>query len=110
MKIQRQFGNRQSNHILSIRLDYWLQFPGRRGIPPFSWKPGPLSLAKQLLGRVHERWRVHERSTDINLLDGGHIENLAIYELPRRRRKFIVVIDGECDQMRLMGFLRLDEV
>ena len=85
--------------MFNIRLDYWLQFPRRLAIPPFSWKPGPWYLAKQLLGRVDER------STYVNLSDGGHVENLAIYELLRRRCKFIVAVDGECDPMITCGSL-----
>jgi hypothetical protein len=33
----------------------------------------------------------------VNLSDGGHIENLGIYELLRRRCKLIIAIDGEAD-------------
>jgi hypothetical protein len=43
---------------------------------------------------------MHERSGYLNLSDGGHIENLAVYELLRRRCKFIVVVDaGQEPQM-----------
>jgi hypothetical protein len=31
------------------------------------------------------------------LTDGGHIENLGIYELLRRRCRLIIAIDGEAD-------------
>jgi hypothetical protein len=95
--------------LFNIRLDYWLRFPGRSAIPFLSWKPGPTYLAKQLLGQVDEK------STYINLSDGGHIENLAIYELLRRRCKFIVAIDGECDPkitcgslLTLINFAKID--
>jgi hypothetical protein len=33
----------------------------------------------------------------LNLSDGGHIENLGVYELLRRRCKFIICVDGESD-------------
>ncbi len=95
--------------MFNIRLDYWLRFPGRRQIAPFTWKPGPWYLAKQLLSQVDEK------STYINLSDGGHLENLAIYELLRRRCKFIVAIDGECDPkitcgslLTLINFAKID--
>jgi hypothetical protein len=39
-----------------------------------------------------------EKTTFLNLSDGGHIENLGVYELLRRRCKFVVVVDGEQDQ------------
>jgi hypothetical protein len=38
-----------------------------------------------------------ETKSWVNLSDGGHIENLAVYELLRRRTKFIICIDGEAD-------------
>jgi hypothetical protein len=38
-----------------------------------------------------------EKGTWLNLSDGGHIENLGIYELLRRRCKLIVSVDGESD-------------
>ena len=42
------------------------------------------------------------------MTDGGHIENLGIYELLRRRCKFIVSIDGEADpKLTFQGSLTL---
>jgi hypothetical protein len=38
-----------------------------------------------------------ETDTWLNLSDGGHIENLGIYELLRRRCKLIISVDGESD-------------
>ena len=37
--------------------------------------------------------------------DGGHIENLGVYELLRRRCQYIVAIDGEQDQRMTFGAL-----
>jgi hypothetical protein len=39
----------------------------------------------------------NENRPYINVSDGGHIENLGVYELLRRRCKYIVAIDGEQD-------------
>ena len=36
-------------------------------------------------------------SKHINLSDGGHIENLGVYELLRRQCRLIIAGDGECD-------------
>jgi len=77
--------------VLNIRLDYWLPLPGRWRVPVIGRMPGPWYLLRQVLGNVTER------STFVNLSDGGHIENLGLYELLRRRCKFIVAVDGECD-------------
>ncbi len=44
----------------------------------------------------------------MNVSDGGHIENLGIFELLRRRCRFIIVIDGERDsEMRFGGLVKL---
>jgi hypothetical protein len=44
----------------------------------------------------------------INVSDGGHIENLGVYELLRRRCKYIVAIDGEQDEtMTFQGLTTL---
>jgi len=34
----------------------------------------------------------------VNLSDGGHLENMGLYELVRRRCKFIIVCDSEADK------------
>jgi hypothetical protein len=56
-----------------------------------------------------------EKCRYLNLSDGGHIENLAAYELLRRRCKFIVCVDGgqepgmECtDLIRLERYASID--
>jgi hypothetical protein len=75
--------------LLNVRLGYWVRHPKRQ-----SWlgdRPGVGYLLREMVG-----W-MDERAPFINLSDGGHIENLAIYELLRRRCKFIVAIDGEQD-------------
>ena len=49
-----------------------------------------------------------EKEAWINLSDGGHIENMGVYELLRRRCKFIISIDGEADpQSTFQGHLTL---
>jgi hypothetical protein len=85
--------------MLNIRLDYWLAVPNRKRVPLLTWHPGPWYLLRQAFG-----W-MDEKSTFVNVSDGGHIENLAIYELLRRRCRFIVAIDGECDPNLSCGSL-----
>ena len=41
--------------------------------------------------------RPSDQSEYVYLSDGGHFENLGIYEMVRRRCRFIVVLDGGCD-------------
>jgi hypothetical protein len=47
----------------------------------------------------------------LNVSDGGHIENLGVYELLRRRCKYIVAIDGEQDpKMTFHAFTTLQRL
>jgi hypothetical protein len=53
---------------------------------------GPFYLIKEMLGLINEK------SSFVNLSDGGHLENMGLYELVRRRCKYIIVGDGEADK------------
>jgi hypothetical protein len=75
--------------VLNIRLGFWIRHPQRRG---FFRSPGFLCLLRETLGLG-----MTETATWLNLSDGGHIENMAVYELLRRRCKFILCVDGEAD-------------
>jgi hypothetical protein len=74
--------------LLNVRLGYWMRHPKNLALPG---PPGVSYLFREMTGQMHEGLGF------VNLSDGGHIENLAIYELLRRRCKFIVAIDGEED-------------
>lgn len=80
--------------LLNIRLGYWLANPGmlkdygkkklRAGIGPYYFSLETFGL-------------LDEARLNVYLTDGGHIENLGIYELLRRRCKVIVAVDAEAD-------------
>ncbi|MGY8633666.1 cell division protein [Bradyrhizobium sp. 14AA] len=96
--------------LLNVRLGYWLSNPRyveaavrpqRRSTPLFLWS--------EISGRLYEN------SDGVYLTDGGHIENLGVYELLRRRCKVIVVVDAEADApmnfsslMKLQRYARID--
>jgi predicted acylesterase/phospholipase RssA len=75
--------------LLNVRLGFWILQPGRK-----KWlkAPGFSCLIREMTGI-----RMSEKQAWINLSDGGHLENMAIYELLRRRCKFIICVDGESD-------------
>jgi hypothetical protein len=98
--------------LLNVRLGYWLPNPGfvagtQRWRAVGRWLalrlgPGPSYLWREALGRVDSK------GPFVNLSDGGHIENLAIYQLLRRRCRLIIAVDGEQDgALRFDGLLRL---
>lgn len=74
--------------LLNVRLGFWIKKPPASGLN----NPGFLCLLREMTGTG-----LTEKARWLNLSDGGHIENLAIYELLRRRCKFIICVDGESD-------------
>ena len=85
--------------VLNIRLGYWM-------INPMYFDPdkrtvwmrigrlfsvGVVRFFQELIGKITYK------TSYVYLSDGGHIENLGIYELVRRQCRLIIVGDGECD-------------
>ena len=86
--------------LLNVRLGYWIRQPGRW---TFGNAPGFSCLLREMLGVG-----MSEESAWLNLSDGGHVENMGVYELLRRRCKYIVCVDGEADpQFAFQGFMTL---
>lgn len=106
--------------VLNVRLNYWLPTPKRVMRKPglLPWKltsAPPLYFFGELgiLPRSRRLSSVPMRPTSpagyiehfldqflghfINVSDGGHIENLGVYELLRRRCRYIIAIDAEAD-------------
>jgi hypothetical protein len=77
--------------ILNLRLGYWTANPGRNNFPssPNFFTPG---ITAEIM-----RYGFKETDSRILLSDGGHFENLAIYELIRRKTKLIILSDGGAD-------------
>jgi hypothetical protein len=83
--------------MFNVRLGWWFRNPGQ---PDSFFKFFNLNyLFLELFGLATE-----DRSW-VNLSDGGHFENLGIYELIRRRAKVIIACDGECDPDLSFGSL-----
>jgi hypothetical protein len=80
--------------LLNVRLGWWLGNPGPAGNSSFA-DEGPRTAARSLLAEVLGMTR--EDQEYVYLSDGGHFENLGIYEMVRRRCKLIVVSDAGCD-------------
>lgn len=75
--------------FLNIRLGFWVSNPTR---PKPYGPPGFSCIMREMTGAF-----MSERNKWLNLSDGGHIDNMGLYELLRRRCKFIVCVDGEAD-------------
>lgn len=77
--------------VFNVRLGWWFPNPKESGIkspsPWFSLR----YLVKELFGGADDK------SNYLMISDGGHFENLAAYELIRRRCRVIIISDAECD-------------
>jgi hypothetical protein len=86
--------------IFDARLGWWLGNPRWRDASRLSGPPFALKyLLAELIGNTTARTRF------VNLSDGGHFENLGLYELVRRRCRYIIVCDGEQDGKLTFGSL-----
>ena len=85
--------------LFNIRLGWWIPNPGRK-----KWNQRGLrfSAPYMLFDLIGE---ANERRNFLNVSDGGHFENMGIYEMVRRRCKVIIVGDGECDELMQFGGL-----
>ena len=85
--------------IFNVRLGWWVGNPAH----PTAWRYnsprfGLGYLVQELFGLTSDR------SAFVYTSDGGHFENLGIYELVRRRCRYIIACDGEQDaQTRFTG-------
>jgi hypothetical protein len=93
--------------ILNNRLGYWLRNP-RRIIGYRPWYRWLFDIRSFLL--LKEMFSlITEKSATVYLTDGGHIENLGVYSLLKRRCKVIIAIDAIADPgMGFAAFLTLE--
>jgi hypothetical protein len=101
--------------LFNVRLGWWLGNPGQVRQP---WFRRLMNCIRQSDADGERRHAVYRRSDPrqstwpiinealgrtndefsyVYLSDGGHFENLGLYEMVRRRCKFIVVSDASCD-------------
>ena len=99
--------------LLNIRLGYWMRNPLQlKEAKPFSPQVRFPTAAEflrkrnlvanyyflaELLGLLSDQFK------SVYLTDGGHIENLGIYELLKRRCRVIIAVDSEADQQMAFG-------
>ncbi|HWU03136.1 MAG TPA: patatin-like phospholipase family protein [Novosphingobium sp.] len=101
--------------LLNIRLGYYMTNPlhafGAGRLGSYLWRT--FSARFFLLNEMTNNLTETDRT--VYLTDGGHVENLGIYELLRRRCKLIVAIDAEADPalacaalLRVERYARID--
>ncbi|OAF02564.1 hypothetical protein AYJ54_26660 [Bradyrhizobium centrolobii] len=113
--------------LLNVRLGRWIRHPldivkyADANLAERWWRgsAGPLHLLSEAFFKsgkaVTERRPGRRWAGFLFLTDGGHIENLGIYELLRRRCSLIVAVDAEADPdytsaslIQLQRFARID--
>jgi Patatin-like phospholipase len=77
--------------LFNVRLGWWLGNPRKKHFPLEGPTWGIVPALKELAGATTDEgeW--------VYLSDGGHFENLGLYEMIRRRCRFIVISDASCD-------------
>ena len=97
--------------LLNIRLGYWLRNPRdlgkqRRFLRPREWLYNFFGKFYLLLEMFNF---LDENNKFVYLSDGGHIENLGIYQLLKRGCQLIIVIDAEADpEISCSSLLKLE--
>jgi len=103
--------------LLNVRLGRWLRHPAdilryKNSNAFMRWwrgTPGPAYLLREAFFKSGAN--VEQRGADagpagfVFLTDGGHIENLGVYELLRRRCAVIIAVDAEADPDFVFGSL-----
>jgi hypothetical protein len=80
--------------MFNVRLGWWLPNPGKAGAGIHAtdgprWALG--AFLAELFGLTQDDRRY------VYLSDGGHFEDLGLYEMVRRRCRYIIVSDADCD-------------
>ena len=84
--------------LFNLRLGFWVWNPLRLGDSwPVVWWPKYFFF--ELLGRIGTNNKM------VNISDGGHIENLGVFELLRRRCRLILAVDAAADPLYTFGEL-----
>ncbi len=77
--------------LFNVRLGWWFPNPRQPGVD----SPSPWFSLRYLLMELFGA--ANDKSSYLAISDGGHFENLAAYELVKRRCRVIIISDGECD-------------
>lgn len=80
--------------MLNARLGVWLPNPNQNG-EKFLDRSGPRHATRHLLGELFGT--TNRYAPFVNLSDGGHFENLGLYEVVLRRCRFVMVSDAAHD-------------
>jgi predicted acylesterase/phospholipase RssA len=81
--------------LFNVRLGAWLANPALNSPKDYE-RAGPNDALRPLYSEMFSQ--THADGRDVYLSDGGHFENLGLYEMVRRRCRFILVVDAGADE------------
>jgi hypothetical protein len=88
--------------IFNVRLGWWVGNPRVKPLRGIFEGLAPSKRSGPLYGVMWLLWELLAQTTGrskyVNLSDGGHFDNLGLYELVRRRCRYIIIGDGEQDK------------
>jgi len=85
--------------VFNVRLGFWISNPLKRNESEVVW--WPFYFFKELFSKIGTANR------KLNISDGGHIENLGVYELLRRRCRLILSVDAGADPLYTFADLEI---
>jgi hypothetical protein len=94
-----RFGTAFLLTLFNLRLGWWIGNPTGNKSDRSSPRMGLIYLLYNLLGSASSE------SNYVNLSDGGHFDNSGLYELIRRRCRYIMICDAEQDAHFTFGAL-----
>jgi hypothetical protein len=83
--------------FLNLRFGYWLRNPSRVARQTFRNIWVNFYFLYEMCGLLNERKK------SVYLTNGGHIENLGVYQLLKRRCRVIIAVDAEADSEMAFG-------
>ena len=90
--------------LLNVRLGYWLDNPKYAFASPGAINQTWPEVFRLYLLQEAFGW-LGTNSKKVYLSDGGHIENIGLYQLLKRKCKVIIIIDAEADPALNFGAL-----
>lgn len=91
--------------LFNVRLGAWLPNPAYPGADPTLLKTADADGIAPMLNEILGRSDAVDRY--VYLSDGGHFDNLALYEMLRRRCRYMVVVDAGQDAAYAYADLRM---
>lgn len=88
--------------LFNARLGWWLGNPGAAGQATYE-EPGPVHSLQSIVDEAFGR--TNDKSPYVFLSDGGHFDNLGLYEMVLRRCRYIVACDVSADRRYAFGDL-----